>query len=114
MDVFYIYLWGLVDPLSRCIAIFGAFLLIAALFFLHYWLDNDPSDSVASVLKNAKWLSAIGGILILLATLIPDQKTLSAMYILPKIADSKVIKEDAPEIYNLAIEKLKATLKAEK
>ena len=57
----------------------------------------------------ATLISAI--ILSLILTFIPNSKVLATMIILPEIANSEVIKKDLPEIYNLAVEKLKTELK---
>lgn len=50
-------------------------------------------------------------ILIPLTTLLPTTRTACAIYLVPRIVESKVIQEDLPEIYNLAVERLKTELK---
>lgn len=42
---------------------------------------------------------------------IPSTQTLCAMFVLPRITASEAIQKDLPEIYNLAVEKLKSSLK---
>lgn len=41
----------------------------------------------------------------------PSTKTLAAMFVVPALANSDFIKKDAPELYDLAIGKLKEQLK---
>ena len=47
---------------------------------------------------------------LLLIGVTPSTRTLAAMYIVPAIANSKAIQKDFPELYDLAIGKLKEQL----
>lgn len=47
------------------------------------------------------------------SALLPSTKTLAAMIVIPAIADSSVIQKDAPEIYKLAVDRLKSSLQPE-
>ncbi len=48
---------------------------------------------------------------IIIGMALPSTKTLCAMVILPKLADSQMVQKDLPEIYDLAVKKLKDNLK---
>ncbi len=52
--------------------------------------------------------------LAILVTLIPKTKTLAAIIIIPKIANSEAIQKDLPDLYKLGVEKLKESLGQEK
>lgn len=43
--------------------------------------------------------------------LIPSSKTIACMYVIPQIASSKVIQQDLPEIYDMAVSALKENIK---
>lgn len=45
-----------------------------------------------------------------LAPLLPSSKTIALMYVLPEIANSKVMQQDVPELYDMAIKALKDQL----
>lgn len=45
-----------------------------------------------------------------LATLLPSSKTIALMYVLPEIANSKVMQQDVPELYDMAVKALKDQL----
>lgn len=46
----------------------------------------------------------------LLTALTPTTGTLAGMYLVPRISESKAIQQDLPEIYEMAIERLKSEL----
>jgi hypothetical protein len=43
--------------------------------------------------------------------LLPSSKTIAMMAVIPAVADSRVVQQDIPELYTIAIEALKAQLK---
>lgn len=47
---------------------------------------------------------------LLLHALIPRSNTIAMMYVLPEIANSRVVQQDLPEIYDAAIKALKQQL----
>ena len=42
-----------------------------------------------------------------MSVLLPSSKTIAMMYVIPKMADSEVIKKDVPEMYEMAKEALR-------
>ena len=62
--------------------------------------------------KNPITKSIITGIIatFLLATAIPSTKTLCMMYALPAIVNSKVVQNDFPELYDIALQATKEKL----
>jgi hypothetical protein len=44
-------------------------------------------------------------------SLAPSSNTVAMMVVIPQIADSKVVQQDLPDLYNAAVEALKANLK---
>lgn len=48
--------------------------------------------------------------LLLTATLLPDTKQLAAIILVPKLVNSEVVQRDIPQVYDLAVEWMKAKL----
>lgn len=60
-----------------------------------------------------KGLTAIWAVVILVAigvTVTPSTKTLAAMIVVPAIANSQAVQKDFPQLYDLAVNKLKEQL----
>ena len=55
------------------------------------------------------WLFAILGLIF-----VPTSKEMAMIYVVPNIAESQVIKQDIPEVYDLGINALKDWLKKNK
>lgn len=113
---FQIYLWGIADKalgMSLCVVIISATALMLVFMTSAATFNTDPdAESVGKHLKGAvKPLVVIIAISGLCATAIPDSRTIAAMLVLPAIAESEVIKKDLPEIYSMAVERLKESLK---
>lgn len=94
---FTIYLWQLADGIVGLCCTMALILIICGgtLFFLASMEDCKP------VRKIAKRSVLIGVVLALTGTLFPSSKAIALMYVLPKIAESEVIKKDAPEMYEM-------------
>jgi len=67
--------------------------------------------------KTPTWAHATAGSFFvvgaLAATLMPSTKTLCAMFVVPAIVNSQAVQKDFPELYALAVEKLKSQLTPE-
>lgn len=129
-----IYLWQLADRTTipsvaiTSLAGLAAFLLFIILIInISDVAKLSASDDTYDVKRNAKelasakalvqfvkaWLKgsiAIGAITLCFSVLIPSSNTIAMMVIIPKIADSKVIQQDLPDVYNAAISALKAAI----
>lgn len=94
-----IYLWQLADNL-------GCAAFIAGVFLGFYYCMMRATENYVS--KAVPW-----GIGLSLATslLTPSSKTIAMMIVIPAIADSKVIQQDVPDLYNAAVEAIKDQLK---
>jgi len=55
-------------------------------------------------------LGAVAALALLATALLPSSRTIAAMYVLPRIAESRVIQTDLPELYDMAIGALKDQL----
>ena len=111
MSALLIYLVGIADSICTFLLIFtialAAYSLVAFIFNTENHSEKGDDDYLSG--GKASLISTI--ILSLILTFIPSSKVLVTMIILPEIANSEVIKKDLPEIYNLAVEKLKTELK---
>ncbi len=103
---FDIYIWQLSDSVKCALGAFA-------------WIMAAPSAICifARFIEEAKTLKAgiICAIIAILfgaaSILSPSSKTIAMMYVIPEIANSKVVREDIPQIYEAAIEALKENLK---
>lgn len=68
---------------------------------------GDPFELCKGFRKTA---CIIGAICLIFHTLTPSSKNLALIYVLPRIADSKVIQKDLPELYDMAIVGLKSKM----
>lgn len=60
------------------------------------------------LLQRAAKIGGIAAVLFAItATFTPSSKTIAMMYVIPKLADSEVIKKDVPEMYEMAKEALR-------
>jgi len=114
IDATTIYLWQLADEVRHLFS--GATLLsvIGAIAFSVFYgiLKEDRSEALAkSFLGLIRASIATLVLSAICSTFIPTSKTIAMMVVLPKIVDSKVIQQDLPDIYNAAMEALKAALK---
>lgn len=111
MSALLIYLVGIVDSIKNllliCTICLAVYSLVAKILNVENCSEKGDDDYTGG--GKASLISAI--ILSLILTFIPSSKVLATMIILPEIANSEVIKKDLPEIYNLAVEKLKTELK---
>ena len=74
--------------------------------------DNEKTQD--ALLKWAKRLPFGAMVLWVLFALTPSSKTIAMMVVIPKIVDSKVVQQDLPEIYDLALKALKEQLTPKK
>lgn len=114
-----IYLWGIADNASASLRGLGIGLLFAsslgsigvALF------SAAPSDILPeTAVKCWIWIrrSLIAGLIFLITSaLMPSSKTIAVMVVAPAIINSEPIQKDLPEIYQLAKDALKSTLKTD-
>lgn len=109
-----IYLWGIADNAR---AMFGIFTGVAAFVgVIGFIITTVESDDIEGPLLTR--LQRIFGRLLIaavvaacLATFIPSSKTIAVMVIAPALVNSKPVQEDIPELYSIAIDALKSSLK---
>lgn len=112
ISAFTIYLWQLADKLIKASeALCFLTIIITASTFIA-WLVTMENGEEPFKKATRNLLKAIGVFFtaLTITTLIPDSKTIAMMLIVPEIAQSKVIQQDVPELYNMAIEALKSTM----
>lgn len=115
MNPLLIYIWGQVDNIHgfckvmTVLSIVGFILLTIGLIIA----TADSADGkIISALRNFRRVFIISLFCVLPFSLfLPSSKTIALMVVLPAIEQSKVIQQDLPDIYNLAVEQLKVKLK---
>lgn len=127
-----IYLWQLADKLDTPMSVLSSISGVSALimfiilmFQIHsvgyYKAKNTAHGNYADDLGGAEslvallrpWFHRTLGIFFVsfsLVMFVPSSNTIAMMLIIPKIADSKVIQQDLPDVYNAAISALKAAI----
>ena len=85
-------------------------IVVVILAFIWHDVNRDCYGNQGKINPITK--SMITGIIatFLLATAIPSTKTLCMMYALPAIVNSKVVQNDFPELYDIALQATKAKL----
>lgn len=106
-----VYLVMQMDTLISGIAVLLCAISIGAFAFGACILSQDFSKRTNIIAKrHLKWASPLIVVLGIILIVIPSGKTLAAMYVLPKIANSEVIQGEAKEFYELAKEGLKGLI----
>lgn len=108
-----------INNLFEGVAALGGFcLIILAVAYFVSDASKSFDEEAADVNKKAKkffkilffpWLFAILGLIF-----VPTSKEMAMIYVVPNIAESQVIKQDIPEVYDLGINALKDWLKKNK
>lgn len=94
-----VYIVSLIGNLAGMFAVVAGLSVIACILFLiKYFDDADYRDGKAETdLKYVTRAATVLGVSVFLATIIPDKKTLAAMYIIPAVANSEFVSKDLPE-----------------
>ena len=112
MNPFLIYLWGIADSVGQFFAAASVVMLVACVMVAIFFpLIAMEFKGVAKIIGT--WFQRVIVAIVvsgLIGVLIPDSKTIAAMVVIPVIAESDAIREDIPQLYGAAIEKLKESL----
>lgn len=110
-----IYFWQLADRLLKSLEFISGILAIALLFSIVFLVGTNLDkglEAVKPLARGMTWILAPCFFLSYAAlTLVPSSNTIAMMVVIPKIAESKAIQQDLPDIYNAAVEALKSSLK---
>ncbi len=93
---------------------FGVF---CAVLWINNFVENGEDEEDFSTFIRRTKLKLLTGVVLFAAVgaaLTPSTKTLAAALVIPAIAKSDAIQKDFPEIYNLAVGKLKEQLQPSK
>ena len=77
------------------------------------YFANDPYDDEKAGYH--RWMKRFGitvFTVFILGMVIPSSKEMAMFYVVPRIAESDVIKSDVPELYNMGVDALKDWLKS--
>lgn len=111
MNPFLIYIWGRVDDWQN---IFGwaniTSIIVAAIatFTLSTIPISEWDEAIRkNIIKTRNISFFLTCIFFPIKIIMPDSKTVATMIILPSVIESKIVKEDLPDIYNMALDNLK-------
>lgn len=117
MSPWLIYLW---TRLNAILWISGAGLFLgisATVILIGLWSDSRDDDFIEKCKRGVKKLIPINIISLLLLLAVPCRKDAAIIYVIPKIANSEIVKEipeDMTEIYRTGIKELKETIQVRK
>jgi len=113
MNAFTIYFWGIADQVQGTFTLLTVLLIFAFIVFTTIYSAAKHVGDEDMFIPMRKQLFSVGLALfvsLIGATLTPDSKTIAAMVIIPEIVRSDAVKRDLPELYDMAIKKLKDEL----
>jgi len=111
---FTIYIWQLADDFRWTFNIIYILFWIASFFTLTIYLTTREDKDIkldAILYRCFRWFIPLTIIGMVISIMIPKSNTVAMMIVIPRIAESKVIQQELPELYNIAIEALKSSLK---
>lgn len=114
LSPFIIYLWGIADNLQTLFCILGIIFGIAALFtllFANIERGGFATPEGKRLVRPFAITACLAFVCAACAALTPSSKTLAIMVVAPAIVNSKPIQQDLPEVYSLAVDALKQSLK---
>lgn len=115
---FLVYLWGISGKISGVLLVTAILLVIATVIVsvVAACTVDDASEKElhAATSRWAKKLQPAAFAAMLMFALFPDDKTIACMVIVPAILDSKVVQQDVPELYNMAVQALKDSITPQK
>jgi hypothetical protein len=134
MNPWIIYLWGIADQVRSCLGITASFAVIATLVMYvvvctarsdaarkkrnasTYNMESYAKEveaiekAIPGAKRQCRFLAVASVFLVLVATLMPNSKTIALMVVVPAVMNSEPIQKDLPELYQMAKEALKQTL----
>lgn len=119
LSPFNVYLWGIADNVCSVLhaaVVGGVFisciLLAASLICLDASRAKPETRLVVERYRN-RFIAVLIPLAVLFAVT-PNSRTVATMVVLPAIVNSEPIQKDLPEIYNMAVEALKDSLRRDK
>lgn len=110
MDHFSLYILIVVGKISYATGmLLFVSLLSLVIFSVVYFVDDDHKEFLKHIKINI-WASIV---LLCATVIVPTQKEIAIIYVVPKIINSEAVKKDLPEIYDLGVNYIKEQLKKE-
>lgn len=106
MSTFDIWLWLKLDDIRYALGFSTFALFVVSLFVC----------AIKAEIGSSKWyrlpvfIASVAAISGISAVLIPSAKQAAAIYVTPKIVESRVFTNDIPELYGMAVDALKAKM----
>ncbi len=115
-----IYLWQMADQIKGSLMFIAIPSLIVCVIAFVCRLNCDEGSAEPDVKERAacwrvlRWFLPTLAVSALLLNIIPNSKTVAMMVIVPKLAESRIIQTDIPELYDVAVQALKEAIKPQK
>jgi len=114
MNYFTVYIWQQADTIGQAASVVaiitGAFSLWTTLMNLATYADEYMKDVQERLRSVSKKIFPVLLISTIIAIFLPSSKSIAIIYLLPNIAESRVIQQDIPDLYDAAIKHLKEQL----
>lgn len=103
------------DGINCLCAIVAVFSILGFIIGFIMWIANiDYNDEYCEAGKKiTKATGIIATLALTISLFIPTSKEMAMIYVVPHLAESQVVKQDIPEIYDLGVKSLKDWLKKE-
>lgn len=103
------------DEINCLCIIIAVFSIIAFIIGFIMWIANlDYNDEYCEAGKKiTKATGIIATLALTIGLFVPTSKEMAMIYVVPHLAESQVVKQDIPEVYDLGIKALKDWLKKE-
>lgn len=107
---FLVYFISKAAQIQECTIGIGAITGVVSILMIMGFFEGVSSKAEKYMSKLLKFTIPVSILFLLIGGLMPDGKTIALMYVAPKLAESDIIKRDVPEVYQMALEKLKEQL----
>ena len=97
-----LYLWTRLDVFGIGFGLICTILLVLNVIWLPLSQDMDCREFYGFVKKYIKWTILLPVFGLLLCGLLPSKKDMAMIYVVPKLANSQVLQQEAGDIYKMA------------
>ena len=103
-----IYWFTRLEPLhglARTLLIISSFLLL--FYFVFVWTEGKGRVLVTATRVSKKYVAPAFALSLLFLCFVPDEKDMALIYVVPRLAESRVIQRDLPDLYETAVDRLR-------
>lgn len=95
--------------------VFAVLLTISAVWFIVTLVAfgiNEPYDEDKKpYMRSFRWSAGVFIMSLIVSAFVPTTKEMAMIYVVPRITESQIVKQDIPELYDLGVNALKERMK---